>query len=98
MNVTESCDLNTLLRWLLRSTYLQRPLPTELEARTAAAHLAARSHKALMAGLSSDDVENLWPLRRSAPDKRRRDLARDAKLEADRGDPPFRPKPQGPRD
>ncbi len=54
MNITEAHQLNTLL------TYLVTPHGSEAAAAAAAVTLAGRAYAALGAGLSGDDICELW--------------------------------------
>jgi hypothetical protein len=59
VNITESCDLNNLLEYLLNvegcGTHVQ-----ESQALDCARRLAERANRALMAGFSGADLERLW--------------------------------------
>lgn len=56
MNVSESCNVNFLLEWLLDPT-----VKSEAEARRAAVELAERAYQRLAAGLTPDQVLERWP-------------------------------------
>jgi hypothetical protein len=56
MNVTESCAVNNLLNWLLRTERSAELGITQEQACDAAACLAAHAHKQLGAGIRPEDV------------------------------------------
>lgn len=60
MNITEANDINTLLRWVTGMDSPLGPVPDDLACEAAAA-LAQRAHKKLMAGMDADDVWQHWP-------------------------------------
>lgn len=62
----EANDLNTVVQFLLGTVWNGCAVPDEDTARQAAARLADRSHKTLMAGLRGTDVDRLWPQRPGA--------------------------------
>lgn len=64
MNVTESCDVNTLIGWLLGRQKPSGGLYSSHEAKEAAAALADRADKRLSAGLNGFDVRGEWNPRR----------------------------------
>lgn len=61
MNTTEAVAVDTLLRHLLGTPGDTGDLPSDKDARAAAARLADRANAALSAGLTSVDVHNDWP-------------------------------------
>lgn len=65
MNVSESGDVLTIIRWL---TGMPRPgiRNDRDEAREAAVRLGERAYKTLMSGLTNDEIRQHWPAARSA--------------------------------
>jgi hypothetical protein len=63
MNVSESVDVNTVLKWFLSVKRGERR-PSPEQAREALARLADRAHKSLQAGFSGPDVDLRWKSRR----------------------------------
>lgn len=61
MNIGEANDLNTVLRYVLNLPDITRSVPADDKARDAAARLADKAHKGIMAGLTGDDVVAAWP-------------------------------------
>lgn len=64
MNITEANAANVVLRYLLGLDKEYGDIAisvTSEEAKKAAQLVAARSHAALNAGLTADDVERAWP-------------------------------------
>lgn len=61
MNITEANDLNTVLEYVLNLTSGAGAVPSSERAREAAARLADKAHKPLMAGLTSERVNAAWP-------------------------------------
>lgn len=62
----EANDLNTVVQFLLDTVWNGCAVPDQDTARQAAARLADRSHKTLMAGLRGADVDRLWSQRLGA--------------------------------
>lgn len=68
MNIGEANSLNALLRYLLNLENGSGGT-TSHDAMLAAARLADKANKALMAGLGGDDVRRLWHASAPAPAK-----------------------------
>jgi hypothetical protein len=70
LNVSESFDLNTLLRYLLDEPRGGIEIDT-LAAREAAARLTERAHRTIHAGLTASDVRRIWTEAAPTPSARR---------------------------
>jgi hypothetical protein len=61
VSITEANAINVLLRYVLNMRDSGRDVPTHEQALDAAALLADKAHKPLMAGLDSNRVRAAWP-------------------------------------
>jgi hypothetical protein len=74
MNVSESSDVNTLLRWLIGAKRFDDEEVSEADAKAAAVRLADRAYKTLFAGLAGRDVAERWPVYARSPAAQRQSL------------------------
>jgi hypothetical protein len=77
MNIRESNDLNAVLHFLLGDTASNGSTITSERAREAAARLADRAAKTLLAGLTGDQVTERWPATSPVEDRATLQLGRD---------------------
>lgn len=68
MNASEVNWLNMLLCWLLEVPMPNGQIPTSMHALAAAEALAHHAHQRYGAGISGDEVEQLWAAARAKRD------------------------------